>query len=334
MSRRTQSTTTHPEPAVREDLPALCEQAEGFLKRYSTAVRHDAQRRAAEIRQPITEEDLKDGVVAMTDTLKDWIQAPSSGGLAQFVLPWLFRACLEEVEESHKFIRSILFPPGASTTNTTTTAMRDHIVEHHEKLFHLTPGEELGKAIDRILSRVGDYLVTRRSFSEHEVTKVVWKSDLGKVAVAYLRIVVRARIHDPVVRLEGDNNARRATEAAGSTSNSQTAPGVDVVQFTPELHSDPVRGDTDTILLKRCTVIFPAILGGNGKRLTKSYTVRYSAVEEKKHPELGTSSAPAATVGDHQGDHHATTRVNDLVSIEGAEAQSRNSTRRANDDSS
>lgn len=170
--------------------------------------------------------------------------------------------------------------------------MNDHVVEHHETLFHLAPGEDQEKAVRRILSRVGDYLVKRRSFPEDKVAQVVWATNLGKLAVAYLRIVVRARIHDPVVRFEGDNNARRATKAASSTSNSQADLGVNVVLFSPELHSDPVHGDYSAILQRQCTVIFPAILGEKGRRLTKSYTVRYSAIDEKEHPELGMKPAP------------------------------------------
>ncbi|CAN0525924.1 unnamed protein product, partial [Ectocarpus sp. 12 AP-2014] len=275
------------QPGVREDLQALCAQGESFLKRLSAALHHDAQRQADEVHQPITEEDLKAEVKAMTDTLKGWIQAPGSGGLAQFVLPRLFRACLEEVEERHNFIRSIFFPPGASTTSTTNTAMRDHIVEHHETLFHLTPGEEQEKAIARVLSRVGEYIITQRSFPEHEVAQVVWESDLGKVAIAYLRIVVRARIQDPAVRFERDNEAQPAPAAEGPTGNSRADSDMNLVRFTPELHSDPVRGDNPEIISRRCAVIFPAILGQDGTRLARSYTVRYNAKEDKKHPELG-----------------------------------------------
>ncbi|CAM9649412.1 unnamed protein product [Ectocarpus sp. 8 AP-2014] len=328
MPQGTQSATTM-QPAVRQHLQALCAEGEDFLKRLSAALHHDAQRLAAEAHQPITEEDLKHEVTAMADTLKGWIQAPSSGGLAQFVLPRLFRACLEEVAERYNFIRSIFFPPGASTTNTTNTAMRDHIVEHHEALFHLTPGEEQEKAIARILSSVGNYLETRRAFPKQEVAQVVWSGDLDKVAVAYLRIVVCASIQDPAVRLEGDNKAQRATAAASSTSNSQTDSGVNIVLFSPELHSDPVCSDHREIMNRRCVVIFPAILRENASRLTRGYTLRYNAKEDKKHPDIGTSSSLAAPSGGHQGDRYSTQVVNDLVPIEGtAEAQARNSTGR------
>ncbi|CAM9167623.1 unnamed protein product [Ectocarpus sp. 8 AP-2014] len=323
----TQSTTTM-QPAVRQHLQELCAQGEDFLTRFSAALHHDAQlqRQAAEVHQPITEEDLKAEVAAMTDTLNGWIPTPGAGGLAQFVLPQLFRACFEEVAERYNFIRSIFFPPGASTTNTTTTAMRDHIVEHHEALFHLTPVEEQEKAINRVLNRVGEYLVTRRSFPEDEVAQVVWKSDLGKVAVAYLRIVVRERIQDPAVRFEGSTKAQRATAAASSMSNSQTDSGVNVVRYNPELHSDPVRGDNRDIIRRRCTVIFPAILGQDGARLTRSYTVRFNANEDKNHPELGTSSSSVTPSGGDQGGR-TTSVVNDPTSMEGdAQAQARNTT--------
>ncbi|CAM9179143.1 unnamed protein product [Ectocarpus sp. 12 AP-2014] len=317
MSQGTQSATTM-QTAVREHLQDLCVQGEGFLKRFSAALLHDAQRQAGGVHQPITEEDLKAEVTAMTDTMKSLIQTPGAGGLAQFLLPRLFRACLEEVKERHNFIRSIFFPQGASTTNGTTVAMRDHIIAHHETLFHLTPGKEHERAIARILGRVGKYLANSCAFPEEEVAQVVWNGDLDKVAVAYLRVVVCATIQDPAVRFEGNNNDQRATAAASSTSESQTNSGVNVVLFSPELHSDPVYSDNREILNRRCVVIFPAILRENGTKFTRSYTVRYNE-EDTRHPDLGMKPCRPPVINDMMYlDHlrririrHATISVND-----------------------
>lgn len=228
--------------------------------------------------------------MAMTATLKGWIEAPSSGGVAQFVLPGLFRACLDEVEERHNFIKSILFPPEASTTSA-TTAMRDHIIEHHKTLFHLTPVESQDRVIESILRRV-DKCLSLCFIPEHEVTRVVWHSNLHKVAVAYVGVVVRVLIQDPEVCFHlAECDTVLGLSKVGLTKISGayvTADGVEVSKFIPDVHSSELVV-SDSRQGQLYIVVFPAVLVDRATRVTKSYTVGYKAKQELLH-ELGANN--------------------------------------------
>ncbi|CAN0395194.1 unnamed protein product [Ectocarpus sp. 12 AP-2014] len=300
-------------PSAAEDPRNVLSEGMHWLQGFSSVFTRECERvererllrpghGAVDIHQPIrTLGELKTDVInAMHDILNNWIDPVDRlEVLPQMLLPQLFKECLKEVKARHSDITAVLFPTGK-----TMETMRDHLLKHHEQLFHLVPGDEQNHALTRILEGVEKHL-NRFPFSDEKVEFVVWKTNLRVLASAYRRIVVNVLLQDPPVAFSNDCGKvlRQGSSSSPTPSQEQVVfptydarHETDVWPFDPKLHS-PHTVDSNPPPNQLYLVVFPAIIMDGHPPLTMSSTVGYHF----KQPQQRETDTPSTHAGAQAG---------------------------------